>query len=66
VEVCWVDVHDGPGTHRDEYLLTTAVTMPSPQMVECYTPRWSIETTFQEGREYLKLESTKGYSQQTV
>jgi hypothetical protein len=38
---------------------------PQP-MVECDTQRWSIETTFQECREYLKLESTKGYSQQTV
>jgi hypothetical protein len=66
VEGCWVDVHDGPGPHRDEYRLTTDVTMPSPQIVACYTPRWSIETTFQEGRESLKLESTKGYSQQTV
>jgi hypothetical protein len=34
--------------------------------VECYTQRWSVETTFQECREYLKLESTKGYGQQTV
>jgi hypothetical protein len=36
------------------------------QIVACYTPRWSIETTFQECREYLKLESTKGYGQHTV
>jgi hypothetical protein len=28
-------------------------------MVEGYTPRGSIETTFQEGREDRKLESTK-------
>jgi hypothetical protein len=27
---------------------------------------WSIETTFQECREYLKLESTKCYGQHTV
>jgi hypothetical protein len=40
--------------------------MRPQQIVECYTQRWSIETTFQECREYLKLESTKGYSQQTV
>ena len=40
--------------------------MKPQQLVECYTRRWSIETTFQECREYLKLESTKGYSQQTV
>jgi hypothetical protein len=40
--------------------------MTPQQMVECYTQHWSIETTFQECREYLKLESTKGYGQQTV
>jgi hypothetical protein len=39
--------------------LTTDVTMSPPQIVEGYTQRWSIETTFQECREYLKLESTK-------
>ena len=66
VEVRWVYVHDGTGTHRDEYFFTTALTMKPQQIVECYTQRWSIETTFQECREYLKLESSKGYSQQTV
>jgi hypothetical protein len=66
VEVRWVYVHDGTGTHRDEYFFTTALTMEPQQMVECYTQRWSLETTFQECREYLKLESTKGYGQQTV
>jgi DDE superfamily endonuclease len=66
VEVRWVYVHDATGTHRDEYFFTTASTMTPQQMVECYTQRWSIETTFQECREYLKLESTKGYSRHTV
>jgi hypothetical protein len=66
VEVRWVYVHDCTGTHRDEYFFTTNITMTPQQMVECYTQRWSIETTFQECREYLKLESTKGYGQHTV
>jgi hypothetical protein len=66
VEVRWVYVHDSTGTHRDEYFFTTDLTMTPQQMVACYTQRWSIETTFQECREYLKLESTKGYGQQTV
>jgi hypothetical protein len=66
VEVRWVYVHDGTGSHRDEYFFTTDITMRPQQIVECYTQRWSIETTFQECREYLKLESTKGYGQQTV
>jgi hypothetical protein len=42
------------------------MTMKSQQIVACDTQRWSIETTFQECREYLTLESTKGYSQQPV
>jgi hypothetical protein len=64
--VRWVYVHDGTGTHRDEYLFTTDLHMTPNQIVECYIQRWSIETTFQECREYLKLESTKCYGQQTV
>ena len=66
VAVRWVYIHDCTGTHRDEYLFTTDLSLGPQQIVECYTQRWSIETTFQECREYLKLESTKGYSQQTV
>ena len=66
VEVRWVYVHDGTGTHRDEYFFTTDLSLCPQQIVECYTQRWSLETTFQECREYLKLESPKGYAQQTV
>jgi DDE superfamily endonuclease len=66
VAVRWVYVHDCTGTHRDEYFFTTDLSMCPQQVVECYTQRWSIETTFQECREHLKLESTKCYSQQTV
>jgi hypothetical protein len=66
VAVRWVYVHDATGTHRDEYLFTTDLQMPPHQIVECYTQRWSIETTFQECREYLKLESTKCYGKETV
>jgi SRSO17 transposase len=66
VEVQWRYVHDCAGTHRDEYFFTTDITMKPQQMVECDTQRWSIETTFQECREDLRLESTKGDRQQTV
>lgn len=38
---------------------------PQP-IVEGYTPRGSIDTTFQEGREYLPRDSTKGDGQRTV
>jgi hypothetical protein len=66
VEVRWVYVHDCTGTHRDEYFFTTDLSMCPKRIVECYTQRWSIETTFQECREYLKLESPKAYGQRTV
>jgi hypothetical protein len=60
VEVRWGYVHDGTGTPRDEYCFTTDLSLRPQQIVAGYTQRWSIETTFQEGREDLKLESTKG------
>jgi hypothetical protein len=66
VAVRWVYVHDRTGTHRDEYFFTTDLHLKPKQIVECYTQRWSIETTFQECREYLKLESTKCYGKATV
>jgi hypothetical protein len=66
VAIRWVYVHDATGTHRDEYVFTTDLHLRPKQIVECYTQRWSIETTFQECREYLKLESPKCYGKQTI
>lgn len=66
VDVRWVYVHDCTGTHRDESCVTTALTMTPQQIVACDTQRWSIDTTFQECRAYLKRESTKGDGQHTV
>jgi hypothetical protein len=66
VAVRRVYVHAGTGTHRDEYWFTTDRQLPPKRIVECYTPRWSIETTFQECRDHLELESPKWYGQQTV
>jgi hypothetical protein len=66
VQVLWVFVHDLTGTHRDTYLFTTATTLPVSQVIEIYTGRWSIETTFQEMRAYLGLETTRGRTQATV
>ena len=61
VAVRWVFVHDGTGTHRDEYLLTTAVGMTAQEVIETYVGRWNEETTFQEMRSYLGLETTRGW-----
>jgi hypothetical protein len=66
VPVLWVFVRDRTGTHREEYFFTTDLTMSPQAVIETYTGRWSIETTFQEVRSYLGLETTRGWSRQTV
>jgi DDE superfamily endonuclease len=66
VAVRWVYVHDLSGTHRDEYFYTTDLTMTPPAVIEAYTERWNMETTFEEMRAYLGLESTRGHCARTV
>lgn len=66
IPILWVYVRDLTGTHRDEYLFTTEVTLSPKRVIELYTSRWSIETTFQEMRAYLGLETTRGRTQNTV
>jgi DDE superfamily endonuclease len=66
VAVRWVFVHDLSGTHRDEYFFTTEPTMSPEMVIATYTGRWNIETTFQEARSYLGLETTRGWSRDTV
>lgn len=64
--VRWVFVHDLTGTHRDEYFFTTERAMTAKQIIETYTGRWCLETTFQELRAYLGLETTRGRTEMTV
>lgn len=59
-------VEDATGTHRDEYLFTTDLTMTADAVVGTYCGRWSIETTFEEARSALGLETTRGRCQSTV
>ncbi len=66
VEVRWVFVHDLSGTHRDEYFFTTDMKMKVKAIIETYTRRWNIETTFEEMRSYLGLETTRGWKEKTV
>ena len=66
VAVRWVWVEDRTGTHRPEYFFSTDVARTPQQVVESYTLRWNIETTFQEMRSYLKVEKTRGWKERTV
>lgn len=66
VAVRWVFVHDLSGTHRDEYFYTTDLALTATQLIGHYTARWNIETTFQEMRSHLGLETTRGWCPKTV
>lgn len=66
VPVRWVYVHDLTGTHRDEFFYSTDLTMTPQEIIEEYTGRWNIETTFEDARAYLGLESTRGRCERTV
>jgi hypothetical protein len=66
VPVRWVYVQDRTGTHRDEYFYSTDLTLTAPEIIEEYTGRWNIETTFEDSRAYLGLESTRGRCERTV
>jgi hypothetical protein len=64
--VRWVYVKDRTGTHRDEYFFTSDPDLTPQQIVETYTARWNIETTFQEMRASLKVDKTRGRTEKTV
>lgn len=66
VPLKWAFVRDCDGTHRDEYFFTTDVRMGVERLIGLYTGRWNIETTFQELRCGLGLETTRGWSRATV
>jgi len=66
VPVRWIHVEDLTGTHRSEFFFTTDLDMALEAIIEAYTGRWSIETTFQEVRAYLGLETTCGRTEATV
>jgi hypothetical protein len=66
VPLRWVFVRDLSGTHRDEYFYSTDPALTPAVMIGHYTGRWNIETTFQEARSHLGLETTRGWSRATV
>jgi hypothetical protein len=66
VPLRWGFVHDLDGTQRDEYFFRTDPTLLPQALISHYTARCNIETTFQELRVHLGLETTPGWCEQTV
>jgi hypothetical protein len=66
VPIRWAFVRDDGGTHRDEYFFSTDSALTPEAVIGYYTGRWNIETTFQELRSCLGLETTRGWCRNTV
>lgn len=64
--VRWVVVRV-PGSERgDEAFFSTAAEMSPKEIVESFVRRWNIETTFQEARAYLGLETLRNRTPNAV
>jgi hypothetical protein len=66
VPVRWVFSHDIQGTHRDEYFYSTAPALEATTIISWFTARWPIETTFQELRAQLGLETTRQRTENSI
>ena len=66
VQLRWIHVRDLTGSHRDEYFFSTEIRMSVKRIVEAFVGRWDIEVTFEEMREHLGLETTRGRCRNTV
>jgi DDE superfamily endonuclease len=66
VPIRWVYARDLTGTHREEYFFTTDPALGPAAVIGAYAGRWNIETTFQECRAHLGLETTRGWCRATV
>jgi hypothetical protein len=62
----WVVVRQAEGEGRDEIFFTTDPALTPAQIVEVFVCRWSLETTFQEAREHLGLETLRNWSENAV
>ena len=62
----WVLVRDLDGEKPDEVFFSTDIRMKPEVIVEAYVRRWPLETTFQETREYLGLETLKNRTRTSI
>ncbi len=65
-EVRWVVVRDPAGEKKDEVFFTTEPSLPPQEIVEAFVRRWGEETTFQEAREHLGLETLRNRTATSV
>jgi hypothetical protein len=66
VEIRYVIVRDPQGELRDEAFFCTKLDATPAQIIEWVVMRWSVETTFEEGRAHLGIETQRQWSDKAI
>lgn len=66
VEVRYVIVRDPEGELRDEAFFCTKLDATPEQIIEWVVMRWSVETTFEEGRAHMGIETQRQWSDKAI
>ena len=62
----WVVVRDPDGKKPDEVFFSTGHNLAPAQIIEFFVSRWALETTFQEVRRHLGLETMRNWSRTAI
>jgi hypothetical protein len=62
----WVLTRDPSGKHPPKALFSTDPAQTAEQIVRDEISRWSLETTFEEGRAHLGIETQRQWSDQAI
>ena len=66
VAIRWVLVRDPKGRCEPQAFLSTDLTLEAHQIVTYFIRRWSMETTFQEARQYLGVDGQRQWNDVAV
>ena len=66
VAIRWVLVRDPKGRCEPQAFLSTDLTLSARQIVTYFIRRWSMETTFQEARQYLGVDGQRQWNDVAV
>jgi DDE superfamily endonuclease len=66
VEVRYVIVRDPEGELRDEAFFCTKLDAAPEQIIEWVVMRWSVETTFEEGRAHIGIETQRQWADKAI
>ena len=66
VPIRYVIVRDPKGQRRDEVFFCTNLHIKPTQIVEWFVMRWSVETTFQEARTLMGIETQRQWSDRAI